>query len=88
MLIMSLYGLWGLSIMHSSEMNKLLRDDKKFDKLYDLITYMVWLRLICALLILFLIIMIFFFIIFAYILGQRDFSNRQKRIFNRLPLVN
>lgn len=36
LLIMSLYGLWGMSIIQSNDMQKLLQSDKKFEKLYDL----------------------------------------------------
>ena len=85
---MSLYGLWGISIMYSSEMQKLLRNDKKFDKLYDLMTYMVWLRIICVILIVLLFVMILFFLIIAYLLGLREFSRHQEKTIKRLPLVN
>ena len=83
----SLYGFWGLSLLHSPQMQRFGEKDLKAHNFYEVIAIMVWIRCLFIVILLFtLVVAGIGYLIFTVFCSQN--LDKRNDLLQRLPLVN
>ena len=83
-LILSVFGFWGLYCVYSSKMQNFAKQERAFEKLYDVIQIMAWLRVVVFILLVFILLIILIVICVTCLCGL---SPAYKKEIARMPLV-